>query len=132
MVDKETHAWNTQDADLLVSVFHPDMVWPWPPDNETHDPADWVFEMGRYDHNRWRNSWQQLFNTHELEHNIRETQKIEISKEGDGALAVVDIDTLWIHKETEEKNHWKGRTCKVYTLTDNGWKLIMHTGVLNY
>ena len=30
LVDKETQAWDTQDADKLVSIFHPDMVWPWP------------------------------------------------------------------------------------------------------
>jgi hypothetical protein len=30
IVDRETRAWDTQDADLLLSVFHPDMVWPWP------------------------------------------------------------------------------------------------------
>ncbi len=34
IVDRETRAWDTQDADLLLSVFHPvfhpDIVWPWP------------------------------------------------------------------------------------------------------
>jgi hypothetical protein len=30
MVDRETRAWDTQDAKLLLSVFHPDRVWPWP------------------------------------------------------------------------------------------------------
>ena len=28
MVDRETAAWDRQDADALVSLFHPDMVWP--------------------------------------------------------------------------------------------------------
>jgi uncharacterized protein (TIGR02246 family) len=28
MVDVETAAWNAQDAEALVSLFHPDMVWP--------------------------------------------------------------------------------------------------------
>jgi ketosteroid isomerase-like protein len=28
MVDRETSAWDRQDADALVSLFHPDMVWP--------------------------------------------------------------------------------------------------------
>src|SRR5262245_47829378 len=28
LVDRETAAWNAQDADALVSLFHPDMVWP--------------------------------------------------------------------------------------------------------
>jgi hypothetical protein len=26
IVDRETRAWDTKDADLLLSVFHPDMV----------------------------------------------------------------------------------------------------------
>ena len=30
MVDRETAAWDRQDADGLVGLFHPDMVWPWP------------------------------------------------------------------------------------------------------
>ena len=28
MVDRETTAWDRQDAETLVSLFHPDMVWP--------------------------------------------------------------------------------------------------------
>jgi uncharacterized protein (TIGR02246 family) len=31
LVDTETAAWNARDADALVSLFHPDTVWPWPP-----------------------------------------------------------------------------------------------------
>ncbi|GEM_PF-4196816 len=30
MVDRETRGWDTQDAELLTALFHPDMVWPWP------------------------------------------------------------------------------------------------------
>jgi uncharacterized protein (TIGR02246 family) len=37
MVDRETEAWNAKDADGLLELFHPDMVWPWPPDNLSHD-----------------------------------------------------------------------------------------------
>jgi ketosteroid isomerase-like protein len=54
-----------------------------------------------------------------------------VSEQGDGAFAVVDIDTLWVDSKGE-KNHWKGRVCKVYTKIDREWKLIMHTGVLEY
>jgi len=39
MVDRKTEAWNRQDAETLVSLFHPDMVWPWPPDEHSHGPA---------------------------------------------------------------------------------------------
>ncbi|MGY5853627.1 MAG: nuclear transport factor 2 family protein [Candidatus Thorarchaeota archaeon] len=131
MVNRETLAWDTQDVDLLMSIFHHDMVWPWPRTPQAHDPMDWVIEWGRYDYERWKNDYQNLFDTHRLEHNKRTLQKIEVSAEGDGAFAVVDIDTLWI-SEDGERNHWKGRVCKVYTKVDNEWKLIMHTGVLDY
>ena len=132
IVNRETRAWDTQDVDLLMTIPHPDMVWPWPKDNQAHDPMDWVLEWGRYDYERWKKGWQELFDTHKLAHNKREIKKIEISKEMDGAFAVVDIDTLWINIKGI-KNHWKGRACKAYTkMSDNQWKLIMHTGVLNY
>jgi len=131
MVNRETRAWDTQDVDLLMSLLHPDMVWPWPRTAQSHDPMDWVMEIGRYNYDRWRKGWQDLFDTHTLIHNKRETRKIVISKEGDGAFAVVDIDTLWRGSDGND-NHWKGRVCKVYTKMKDGWKLIMHTGVLQY
>jgi len=131
MVHKETRAWDTQDVDLLMSLLHPDMVWPWPRTPQSHDPMDWVLVWGRYNYERWRKGWQELFDTHRLIHNKREIRKIEVSKEGDGAFAVVDIDTLWRDAQGND-NHWKGRVCKVYTKIGTEWKLIMHTGVLDY
>ena len=88
--------------------------------------------QGRYNRARWRDGWNELFNTYDLVHNRRKTVRIEISQEGDGAFAVVDVDTLWRHKTTGEASRWKGRACKGYTKTDDGWKLIMHTGLLEY
>ena len=131
IVNRETRAWDTQDVDLLMTIFHPDMVWPWPRTPQSHDPMDWVLEWGRYDDERWRRGWQKLFDTHRLVHNKRQIKKIEISKETDGAFAVVDIDTLWVDSEGC-KNHWKGRVCKVYSKVGNEWKMTMHTGVLDY
>jgi len=119
------------DIDLLLTVFHPDMVWPFPPHPQAHDPAEWVLELGRNDYQRWKASWQKLFDTHKLVHNQRKIVKITVSKEGDGALAVVDVDTLWRDKDGSDF-HWLGRTGKVYTKVRNEWKLIMHTGVLEY
>jgi ketosteroid isomerase-like protein len=87
--------------------------------------------VGTYDYDRWKSGWQKLFDTHRLAHNHREIKRIEISKEGDGAFAVVDIDTLWIAAAGEE-NHWKGRVCKVYARTKGVWKMTMQTGVLDY
>ena len=131
IVNRETRAWDTQDVSLLISIFHPDMVWPWPKTAKSHDPMEWEMILGKFDETRWKKSWQDLFDTHKLAHNNREIKKIEISKEKDGAFAVVDIDTLWID-EANNRNHWKGRVCKVYSKTDSGWKMTMHTGVLLY
>ncbi len=72
-----------------------------------------------------------MFATHRLLHNNREIKKIVISKEGDGAFAVVDIDTLWVDAKGGE-NHWQGRVCKVYSKIEKEWKMTMHTGVLDY
>jgi ketosteroid isomerase-like protein len=132
MVDRETRAWDAQDAEALVSIFHPDMVWPWPPDSQAHDPVEWIFPIGRFDRKRWKQDWQDLFRTYELVHNRRRTVKIVVSAQGDGAFAVVDIDTLWRHKETGEDFHWRGRACKGYTRIGHEWKLIFHTGLLDY
>ena len=59
--------------------------------------------------------------------------KIEVSDEQDAAFAVVDIDTLWRHKTTNEDFHWKGRVCKIYTRLPTGeWKFYFQTGALNF
>jgi hypothetical protein len=131
IVDRETRAWDTQDAELLLSVFHPDMVWPWPKSSSSHDPIEWGLEWGRYDAQRWRRGWQELFDTHSLIRNDRVTKKIEVSQEGDGAFAVVDIDTLW-RSPLGEEMLWQGRVCKVYSKVGGEWKMTMHTGVLVY
>jgi ketosteroid isomerase-like protein len=131
IVNREKRAWDTKDVDLLMTVFHPDIVWPWPKDSQAHDPIDWVIGFGRYNYARWRGRWKDLFDTYELVHNRRITKKIEVSEEGDGAFAVVDIDTLWRDKDGNE-DHWKGRVCKVYSKVGNEWKMTMHTGALEY
>lgn len=131
IVNRETKAWDTQDVNLLISVFHPDMVWPWPRTDQSHDPMDWIMPLGKYNKERWCNGWQTLFDTHKLIRNIREIKKIVISEEKDGAFAVVDIDTLWVDKDNNLDN-WKGRVCKVYSKIGPEWKMTMHTGVLTY
>jgi ketosteroid isomerase-like protein len=131
IVNRETRAWDRQDVELLLTIFHTDMVWPWPRTTQSHDPVDWVMVLGRYDYQRWKKGWQELFETHRLVHNHREIRKIVISSEGDGAFAVVDIDTLWVSLEGSE-NHWRGRVCKVYARVKDEWKMTMQTGVLDY
>ena len=131
IVNRETRAWDTQDVNLLISVFHPDMVWPWPRTPQSHDPMDWVMLLGKFDKIRWSKGWQDIFDNCKLAHNKRTIRKIVISNERDGAFAVVDIDTLWIDCENN-KDHWKGRVCKVYSKIGSEWKMTMHTGVLTY
>jgi ketosteroid isomerase-like protein len=132
IVDRETRAWDDRDADALVEIFHPDMVWPWPPGPHDHDPMMWVLEWGRYDRARWRDGWQRLFDTHDLVRNERTIRRIVVSEEGDGAFAVVDIDTVWRPRERGEVFPWTGRTCKIFTRMEDGWRMIFQTGVLAY
>ena len=133
VVDRETHAWDTQDVALLLSVFHPDMVWPWPRTYTSVDPADWRLVLGRFDAVRWCRHFEELFARYELVHNRRSIVTIAVSVEGDGAMAVVDIDTLWRERATgDESNHWLGRTCKLYALVQGEWKMTAQTGALRY
>jgi ketosteroid isomerase-like protein len=132
VVDRETRAWDTQDVDLLLSIFHPDFVWVWPSRSDAHDPAEWKIGLGRFDEARWQDLYQTLFDTHELVRNERRTVKIEVSDEGDGAFAVVDIDTRWRNRTTGEEQVWQGRVCKIYALVDGAWTLTGHTGALDY
>lgn len=132
LVDRETAAWDHQDAEALVSLFHPDMVWPWPPDPTAHDPASWVFPQGRYNRERWKAAWSELFGAYSLAHNERHTVRIVTSAEGDAAFAVVDVDTLWRRRGDGSPLHWKGRACKGYTKVAGRWLLIFHTGLLDY
>ncbi len=132
IVDRETKAWNTLDVDLLISIFHPDMVWPWPKTSSSHDPMDWELVLGKFNKDKWSKGWLDLFEHYRLANNVREIKKIVISNDKDGAFAVVDIDTLWIGKDNNNTIHWKGRVCKVYSKIEDDWKMIMHTGVLEY
>lgn len=132
MVHRETRAWDEQDVSALLDLFHPDMVWAWPPDPEAHDPVEWVFVLGRYDRDRWGGIWGELFASYELVRNRREIRRIQVTEEGDGALAVVDIDTRWRHRSSGTEERWTGRTCKVYTKLASGWKIVSHFGVLEY
>lgn len=132
LVDAETAAWDDRDVETLLDLFHSDMVWAWPPTPYDHDPADWDLEFGRFDRERWRAAWRDLFDTHDLVRNERETVRVAVGDAGDGGMAVVDIDTLWRHRETGEEFHWFGRTSKIYALCDGEWLLTAHWGALRF
>ncbi len=132
IIDRETRAWDTKDVPLLLSVFHPDMVWAWPPHAMAHDPVEWRLSLGRFDAARWGALYEGLFRARTLIHNRRKTVRIELSAQGDGALAVVDIDTLWQMNATGTEDHWFGRTCKLYALSGGAWKMTSQTGALRY
>jgi hypothetical protein len=132
MVDRETRAWDARDVDLLLSIFHPDMVWFWPADNESHDPVDWESPLGRFDPERWRDNYSWMFSEYDLVRNDRSVVEVKVTAEGDGALAVVDIDTLWKNRATGVEMHCLGRTGKTYTRVGGEWKMISQSGVLLY
>jgi len=131
IVNRETRAWDTQDLDLLMTIFHPEMVWPWPRTPSSHDPMDWEIVLGKFDHNRWRNGWRDLFANHTLVHNHRAIRKIVVSPQGDAAFAVVDVNTLWRTHDGSDFL-WKGRACKIYGKFGGEWKMTMQTGLLDY
>jgi len=54
------------ETDALVELFHPDMIWPWPPDCRSHDPARWEFSQGRFDADRWKAGWKALADAKEI------------------------------------------------------------------
>jgi len=131
IVNRETSAWDSQNVERLLSIFHPDFVWVWPATSNDHDPMTWEMVLGKFNHHRWADFYQRFFEAHTLIHNKRVIRKVEISAEGDAAFAVVDIDTFWKNKAGINV-HWFGRVCKGYAKTGDEWKITMHTGVLQY
>jgi ketosteroid isomerase-like protein len=132
LIDRESRAWDACDAETLVQLFHPDTVWPWPPTSDAHDPIHWIMPLGRFNAERWKNCWNELFRSHTLVHNVRTTERISVTEQHDGAFAIVDVDTLWRHKHNDALNHWQGRACKVYTKVNRKWLFIHQTGLLRY
>jgi hypothetical protein len=132
IINRETEAWNSQNTGLLLTLFHPDMVWFWPKKKTDHDPALWDLFPGRFEYSRWLQFYDDFFSKFKLIHNHRKLIRADLSQERDAALAVLDIDTLWYNPETGESSHWLGRVSKTYVKMQDEWKLIAHTGVLDY
>ncbi len=131
LINRETKAWSDKSVDLLLSIFHPDMVWVWTSDPKNYDPISWSLPQGKFDYDRYHKIYTDWFSKFDVIRNNRKTVKILTSKQADGAFAVVDIDTLWRSK-TGEESHWVGRTGKTYVKTSGGWKLINQVGVFTY
>lgn len=131
IVNRETKAWDTKDVELLLSIFHPDMVWVWPNDNNSQNPIDWKLPLGKFNFERWEEVYKKMFSENEIVKNERKIVDIKISKEGDGAFAVVDVDTIWRNKSGIQI-HWFGRAGKTYSKVNGNWKLIAHNGLLKY
>jgi ketosteroid isomerase-like protein len=131
IINRETKAWSEKSVELLLSIFHPDMVWVWPTDPKNFDPISWALPQGKFDYDRYYKIYTDWFSNFDLIKNERRTEKILVSKQGDAAFAVVDIDTLWRSKNGEE-SHWFGRTGKTYVKTPNGWKIVNQVGVFNF
>jgi ketosteroid isomerase-like protein len=127
IVNREAHAWDQQDVELLLSVFHPDAVWLWPQTHGSMDPLDWKMTVGRFDLERWRQGWSRILSNDILRNN-RDIVKIEVSPEADAAVAVVDIDAEW-RTGKGATVRWAGRAMKYYTRVNGDWKLIAHTGL---
>jgi hypothetical protein len=108
------------------------MVWVWPKDSDSHNPVDWETPQGKFNYELWTSIYSDMFANFTLEQNNRKTIKIVETQEKDGGFAVVDINTIWKNKTTGKLMQWRGRTCKTYVKTSNGYKMIAQTGVLSY
>ena len=45
---------------------------------------------------------------------------------------MVDIDTLWRDEASGDDVHWLGRTCELYALVGDGWRMTAQVGALRY
>ena len=48
IVERESRAFETADAKLMLTIYHPDMVWAWPPHAKAHDPMEWLITRALY------------------------------------------------------------------------------------
>ena len=140
IIERESRAFETADAELMLTIYHPDMVWAWPPHAKAHDPMEWIMRVGRFDYEKWLAMTKLFMGTHKLIHNRREIMKILMTDEQDGALAVVDIETSF-EQTPDEHSPWdegggivevKGRAAKIYTLVEEEWKLLYQPGTMHY
>ncbi len=126
MVHRETQAWDESDVDLLLALFHPDMIWIWPADGDTGDLLASKLQVSRFDPDRWQTGWSSIF-SNELLRNNRRVLSVTPSPAGDSAVAVVDVETSW--RTPSGQAGWKGRATKCYVRVGDTWKMIAHIGL---
>lgn len=132
IVRREQDAWEMKDAELLLTVFHRDMVWAWPRDFDSLNPFYWQMDLGRFDHELWLDHWTEFFRVYDLIDAVVKLQKVSFSVREDAAFAVVDLNVHWENQENGEIVSWKGRVCKIYSKVRDSWKLISQTGMIPY
>ena len=120
IVKLEGSAGDDQDIDMLLTVYHDDRGWVWPQNPGSHDPLDWLIEVGAFDPARWRAGWSKIFGGG-VTGNERDLRKVIVSPEGDAAVAIVDVEV--------ESVGWAGRVSKVYSKIGDEWKMITHNGL---
>ncbi len=49
-----------------MNIFHPDIVWPMPKIPQSHNQVDWIFDLSRFNYERWKQGWLELFTSHRV------------------------------------------------------------------
>lgn len=132
LIKRELEALKRKDVELLLTIFHEDMVWAWPRSFNTANPFYWEMDLGRFNYERWYFHWKDFFEKFEILHAVMMPQKINLSAQEDAAFAVIDLHFQWESKTNGEIVEWRGRVCKVYTRMEKSWKLIQQTGLIPY
>lgn len=126
IVHLETRAWDEGDVDLLLSLFHPDLIWIWPTDGHAGDLLASKLQVSKFDAERWQAGWSSILGN-ELLLNKRHILSVTASPAGDSAVAIVDVETSW--RTAAGQAGWSGRATKCYVRVGDSWKMIAHIGL---
>ena len=126
VIHRETQAWDEGDVDLLFGIFHPELVWIWPPTGFVGDLLGSKLQVSRFDPDHWRAGWSSIF-SNELLRNERQIRKVTPSPRGDAAVAVVEVAASW--RTAQGAAGWSGLATKCYVRVGGGWKMITHIGL---
>lgn len=127
VLERESRAWSARDVDGLLSVFHPDAVWPFLFNRLNPSPMVWRLTLDRFDSSAWGTYFQRIFEECAITKNVREVKSISFSTRGDQAIAVLDIDTAWLRRDGEPMR-WVGRVAKVFSIMGTEWRIMTQYG----